>query len=91
MKLTPNRLINHLVFNIDSSGSMQSLTQDVIKVFDSQIKYWAERSEQLDQETRVTAYLFNDKTQCLVYDIDVLRLPSLASYYRAGGVVVILH
>lgn len=85
MKLTTNRLINHLVFTIDKSGSMGHLTSDVVRVFDSQIRYWAKRSQELDQETRITAYLFNSKTECLVYDIDVLRLPSLSSYYYTSG------
>jgi len=77
--------INHIVFVVDRSGSMQGLTADVIKVFDSQIKHLAIRSKELDQETRVTVYLFNNSVSCLVYDKDVLRLPSLAQYYVPNG------
>jgi uncharacterized protein YegL len=80
-----NNYINHIVFVIDRSGSMSSLSQEVVKVFDSQIQYLAQRSKELDQETRVSVYLFNGQVECLVYDKDVLRLPSLRNYYRANG------
>lgn len=80
-----NNYINHVVLVVDASGSMQSLSRDVVRVFDNQISYLAQRSKELDQETRVSVYLFNDTATCLVYDKDVLRLPSLASIYKAGG------
>jgi len=80
-----NNYINHIVFVIDRSGSMASLGQEVVKVFDSQIQYLAQRSKELDQETRVSVYLFNGQVECLIYDKDVLRLPSLAGFYRATG------
>mgnify|MGYP001593859510 CR=1 FL=1 len=77
--------INHIVFVIDKSGSMQSLSQQVVKVFDNQISHLARRSKELDQETRVSVYLFSDHVECLIYDKDCLRLPSLASHYQVGG------
>lgn len=77
--------INHIVFVVDASGSMNGLTNEVVKVFDAQIKHLALRSKELDQETRVTVYLFNSSVSCLIYDKDVLRLPSLKDYYRANG------
>lgn len=77
--------INHIVFVIDRSGSMQGLSSQVVRVFDNQIIHLARRSSELKQETRVSVYLFNDAVECLVYDIDVLRLPSLATHYRVGG------
>jgi len=77
--------INHIVFVVDSSGSMGHLSSEVVKVFDAQIKHLALRSKELDQETRVTVYLFNSSVSCLIYDKDVLRLPSLKDYYRTGG------
>lgn len=39
-----NNYINHVLFVIDKSGSMSHLTQDVIRVFDSQIEHLAKRS-----------------------------------------------
>lgn len=80
-----NSYINHIVFVIDASGSMSGLSNEVVKVFDGQIKNLAKRSQELDQETRVSVYLFSDTVQCLIYDKDVLRLPSLKSFYRASG------
>lgn len=77
--------INHIVFVIDRSGSMYHLSEEVVKVFDSQVHYLAQRSKEMDQETRVSVYLFNGSVECLVYDKDVLRLPSLKSYYSPGG------
>jgi hypothetical protein len=77
--------INHIVFVIDSSGSMINLSDEVVKVFDAQIEHLANRSKELDQETRVTVYLFNNSVSCLIYDKDVLRLPSLKDYYKVGG------
>ena len=77
--------INHVVFVIDSSGSMVGLSDEVVKVFDSQIQHLAMRSKELNQETRVSVYFFNSSVSCLIYDIDCLRLPSLAKHYRANG------
>jgi len=79
--------INHIVFVVDRSGSMQQLTQDVVRVFDSQIKYLSQRSQELNQETRVSVYLFSywNRIECLVYDMDVMRLPSLKGYYDPDG------
>jgi len=77
--------INHIVFVIDASGSMQPVDTDVVKVFDGQIAHLAQRSKEVDQETRVSVYLFNSVVQCLIYDMDVLRLPSLAKMYKASG------
>ena len=80
-----NSYINHIVFVVDGSSSMNAISGQVVKVFDNQIAHLAQRSKELDQETRVSVYVFNDKTTCLVYDKDVLRLPSLASIYKASG------
>lgn len=83
--------INHVVFVIDRSGSMSHLTNEVVKVFDSQVEYLAKRSQELDQETRVSVYLFNGHTDCIVYDKDVLRLPSLRNLYSPDGSTALLN
>ncbi len=77
--------INHIALVIDASSSMYQLSAEVVKVADNQIKYLAQRSKELDQETRITVYVFADKTTCLVYDKDVLRMPSLAGLFKAIG------
>lgn len=77
--------INHIVFVVDKSSSMQNLADETVKVFDGQIKHLATRSKELNQETRASVYLFNEKVECLLYDMDVMRLPSLKSHYSANG------
>jgi hypothetical protein len=59
-------------------------------VADNQIKYLATRSEELDQETRVSVYTFNTAVRCLIYDKDVLRLPSLKGLYKPSGMTALV-
>jgi hypothetical protein len=80
-----NNLINHVVFVVDRSGSMNHLKKTTIQVFDTQIKFLASHSQQMSQETRVSIYLFGSQIECVVYDTDVLRLPSLAELYKTEG------
>jgi hypothetical protein len=77
--------INHIVFVVDESGSMSGLTNEVVDVFDSQIEHLARRSQEVNQETRVSVYLFSNNTKCLIYDMDVMRLPKLGKYYSPNG------
>lgn len=83
--MTQQNYINHVVFAIDASGSMGRHSRSVVKVADDLVAHLAQRSKELDQETRVTVYTFNSTPQCLIYDMDVLRLPSIASLYKVGG------
>lgn len=73
------------MFVVDSSGSMRSISDEVVKVVDNQVAYLAKRSQEVNQETRVSVYLFNDDITCLIYDMDVMRLPSLRGHYIASG------
>jgi len=77
--------INHIAFVLDASTSMAHLTQQVVAVADDQIAYLARRSKELDQETRITVYVFADQVECLIYDMDVLRLPSIRDFYKPNG------
>lgn len=77
--------INHIAVVLDESGSMTPLARQLITVTDAQIAHLAARSQELNQETRVTVYTFADTTRCLFYDKDVLRLPSIAQFYRPNG------
>jgi hypothetical protein len=85
MKQNP---INHVTLVLDASPSMEKQVDTVIAVADNQIKFLAERSKQLEMETRVTVYMFSspyggsDGFECLCYDMDVLRLPSLQGEYK---------
>ncbi len=87
---TLNNLINHVVLVLDASSSMAHLRNDVVKVADNEIQYLAKRSKELDQETRVSVYVFADRVDCLVYDTDVLRLPSIADIYRPNGMTALV-
>lgn len=96
-------IINHIVLVLDASSSMiGTAATQLVKVADNQIAYLAQRSKELDQETRVTVYQFGSegneadhrrnswnrppsKIECLVYDKDVLRVPSIAQVYHAWG------
>lgn len=87
-----SNIINHIVFVIDESSSMSGLRKQVVDVFDGQIARLAQRSQELDQETRVSVYLFSyaENIRCIVYDKDVLRLPSLAGHYSPNGMTALL-
>lgn len=83
--MTVQNYVNHIVLELDASGSMYSQTEALIKVADGEIKYLAQRSQELGQETRVSVYMFNSKAKCIIWDMDVLRLPSIKDLYRANG------
>ncbi|MFF2305432.1 vWA domain-containing protein [Streptomyces sp. NPDC058128] len=82
--------INHVALVLDASSSMSHLSRKVVEVADQQIAYLARRSKDLAQETRVTVYVFADKVECVIYDKDVLRMPSLKQLYRVGGMTALL-
>ncbi len=86
-----NNYINHIAFVLDESGSMGHLQNKVIDVFDNQIEFLAKRSQELDQETRVTIYAFADNTRNITYDKDVLRLPSLRNHYNPDGLTALIE
>jgi len=64
---------------------MYHQSNNVIKVTDSQVQYLAQRSKELDQETRISVYTFNEHIECVIYDKDVLRMPSIAGFYSPTG------
>lgn len=76
------RLINHVALVLDASLSMSGKQDAVVRVTDEQIKHLALRSEELSQETRVSVYRFGETTiECLIFDMDVMRLPSANDLY----------
>lgn len=86
--LIQNKKINHVALVIDESGSIEDrrLTKAVIDVVDGQVAWLSQLSKDMDQETRVSIYTFSGKSaNCVVYDTDVLRLPSLRDHYRPAG------
>ncbi len=89
MKKLDQGLINHVAFVLDRSGSMQHLAKQVVEVADFQIQNLAKISKDFDQETRATVYVFDDFVDCVYYDKDVLRLPSLKNKYDIGGMTAL--
>jgi hypothetical protein len=87
--------INHIALVLDASGSMGTLAPTVIKVADQIVEHLALQARSKDpelrnQETRVTVYTFNSTFECVVFDKDVLRLPSLKDHYNPGGQTALL-
>lgn len=84
--------INHITFVLDASSSMTRHEASVVKVIDNQIAHLAERSKQLDQETRVSVYVFSDggTERCVVWDKDVLRMPSISALYSPRGMTALM-
>jgi hypothetical protein len=83
-------LINHVVFVLDGSGSMGRHSRDIISVFDGQIAWLAKRSQEMNQETRVTVYVFDNQVECVIFDKDVLRLPSIKDLYWVRGMTALI-
>lgn len=88
----PANVINHIALVLDASGSMQGLKKRVVEVADSQIKHLAQRSREMDQETRVSVYTFDYhyNIQCPIFDKDVLRLPSMQGLYQPSGATALI-
>jgi hypothetical protein len=78
-------VINHIGIVADASASMQRHAAGLIKATDGLVSYLAQRSKAMDQETRLTFYTFNHTTECVFYDMDVLRMPSIADHYHPRG------
>jgi hypothetical protein len=88
MKL--NNHINHVVMVLDASISMNGVSEALIKAVDAEIAHLAKRSQEMNQETRITIYVFSNTVRCVVYDMDVLRLPSIRELYRTGGMTALV-
>jgi len=88
MKL--QKYINHIALVVDSSASMGRLKNQVTKVLDTLIARLVNRSKTLDQETRISIYLFNSEVECIVFDRDVLRMPSISEYYNPAGMTALI-
>ena len=82
--------INHISLVLDASGSMAMHQGAVILVADQLMAHLAQRSKEMDQETRVSVYIFDDEVKCVIFDKDVLRLPQLSKYYKIGGMTALV-
>jgi hypothetical protein len=82
--VTLNRT-THVNVVADASYSMDKHAANLIKVVDAHIQHLAQRSQALDQDIHISVYDFADDVRCLIFDKDVLRLPSIAGLYRPRG------
>lgn len=82
--MTLNR-ITHVNIVADASYSMEEHEDTLVRVVDNHIAHLADRSRKLDQDIHISVYDFADDVRCLIYDRDVLRLPSIAKLYRPRG------
>jgi uncharacterized protein YegL len=83
-----NHLVNHVVFVLDESTSMNGArAQQLVSATAAEVKYLAQRSgsSELNQETRVAIYTFADRAQCVVPERDVMRLPEIKDIYHPKG------
>lgn len=82
--------INHVVFVLDASASMGGVSRALVTAVDAEVAHLAKRSKEMEQETRVTVYVFSSTVECVIYDMDVLRLPSIAKLYHTGGMTALV-
>jgi hypothetical protein len=89
---TKLRLLNHVVFVVDDSGSMSGLRNEVSKVFDNQIAELQRLDAETGQETHVSVYIFGGTVKCTMYDTDVMRIKpgSLFAGYHDGGMTALV-
>lgn len=87
MHTEPANRITHFVLVADASYSMTPHKNALPKVVDTFVADMAGRSTELGQETRITVYTFNgtEGIKCLIYDMDVLRRPSIDGRYIPSG------
>lgn len=82
-----NEKIVHVAVLMDASSSMQRLASKAIEITDGLIRDLKKTSEDEDLQTRISIYSFaswND-VRCLLFDMDVFRLPSVADLYKVYG------
>lgn len=86
-KVKNNNNVTELVFILDRSGSMFSLTEDTIGGFNSMIS----EQKQKEGECIVSTVLFNDRVQVLHDRVALKDVPLMtAEQYSAGGCTAML-
>jgi hypothetical protein len=85
MTAIAKNLTTHVALVLDRSISMQDLRHKTIQIADNLVSFLAEQSQKMGQEWRVTVYTFGDDVDCHIWDMDVLRLPSMKEHYRIKG------
>jgi hypothetical protein len=80
----------HVFMAVDCSGSMRNHAHMVPKVVDGLVAHLVEQSKLNNQEVRLSVLLFNEAWRYWVYDMDVLRVPSMVGRYVAGGYTALM-
>lgn len=75
----------HVGMTVDRSGSMRYHAHMVPKVVDGLVAHLVEQSKINDQEVRISILLFNGAWEYWVWDMDVLRVKSMAGHYSPNG------
>lgn len=83
-------LTTHVALVLDRSGSMDHLKNKTIKVADDLVAHLAKQSKKMGQEWRISVYTFGSTVDCHIWDMDVLRLPSMKEYYRIDGMTALV-
>ena len=78
-------LTTHVSIVLDRSVSMSHLKDKTIQVADELVAYLAEQSNKMNQEWRASILSFGNTVECHIWDMDVLRLPSMKEHYRIDG------
>lgn len=78
-------IINRVYLVLDKSGSMKKFGSQVSQVFDSQVKHWKNRASELNQEIRLSTYVFSTDIDCLFFDRDIQKCESIKNLYEIGG------
>jgi hypothetical protein len=88
----PANRINHVVIVGDESSSMTHHARAFVQVFDGLVADLVATSTDMDQETRISFYAFANHTdiRCLIWDKDVLRVPTIGGLYRPHGVTALI-
>lgn len=89
-KVIKQALTNHVAIVVDESSSMSYHRKAVIAAVDSQVASLVESSKRMNQETRISVYAFSNTVKCLVWDMDVLRFPSIAEHYHPNGMTALV-
>lgn len=90
MTETAKNLTTHVALVLDRSGSMDPLKNKTIQVADDLIAFLAEQSKAKNQEWRVSVYSFGSDVTCHIWNMDVLRLPSMRKHYRIDGMTALV-
>lgn len=85
-------IANHVAVVLDASSSMRDRRRKTIEVTDRLIADMATRSKNYNQETRVSIWVFSglNTVRCVIWDMDVLRLPSIEKLYDTEGMTALI-